>query len=94
MFDGVMEREIRYCTTEDGVSIAYCEAGEGTPVIQAASLNHIEIECGFGGTRSSRRAGGPSGSMAEAPDRRSGMCAACRLMRRPRWAEIDEIRFA
>lgn len=28
-----MEREIRYCTTEDGVRIAYCVEGEGTPLL-------------------------------------------------------------
>ena len=27
------EREIRYCTTEDGVSIAYCVEGEGSPLV-------------------------------------------------------------
>jgi len=28
-----MEREVRYCTTEDGVRIAYCVEGEGPPLI-------------------------------------------------------------
>jgi class 3 adenylate cyclase/pimeloyl-ACP methyl ester carboxylesterase len=28
-----MEREVRYCTTEDGVRIAYCQAGEGPPLV-------------------------------------------------------------
>ncbi len=28
-----MEREIRYCTTEDGVRIAYCVEGEGAPLL-------------------------------------------------------------
>jgi class 3 adenylate cyclase/pimeloyl-ACP methyl ester carboxylesterase len=28
-----MEREVRYCTTEDGVRIAYCVEGEGPPVL-------------------------------------------------------------
>ena len=28
-----MEREVRYCTTEDGVRIAYCLEGEGTPLL-------------------------------------------------------------
>ena len=28
-----MEREIRYCTTEDGVRIAYCVEGEGPPLV-------------------------------------------------------------
>jgi len=28
-----MEREVRYCTTEDGVRIAYCVEGEGAPLV-------------------------------------------------------------
>lgn len=28
-----MEREVRYCTTEDGVRIAYCAEGEGPPLL-------------------------------------------------------------
>src|SRR3990172_11146820 len=28
-----MEREVRFCTTEDGVRIAYCVEGEGPPLI-------------------------------------------------------------
>ncbi len=39
-----MEPQIQYCSTEDGVSIAYCEAGTGTPVVSAAALSHIELE--------------------------------------------------
>jgi class 3 adenylate cyclase len=41
-----MEPEIRYCTTEDGVSIAYCQGGEGTPVIavQSPLYSNIELE--------------------------------------------------
>src|SRR6266571_8011088 len=27
------EREVRYCTTEDGVRIAYCVEGEGPPLV-------------------------------------------------------------
>jgi hypothetical protein len=30
-----MEREVRYCTTDDGVRIAYCVEGEGQPTILA-----------------------------------------------------------
>jgi class 3 adenylate cyclase len=30
-----MEREVRYCTTEDGVRIAYCVEGGGTTTILA-----------------------------------------------------------
>jgi class 3 adenylate cyclase/pimeloyl-ACP methyl ester carboxylesterase len=39
-----MEPEIRYCTTEDGVSIAYCQGGEGTPFISVSSLQASNIE--------------------------------------------------
>jgi class 3 adenylate cyclase len=39
-----MEPRIRYCTTEDGVSIAYCEGGEGTPVVSVAGLQASNIE--------------------------------------------------
>src|SRR3972149_254010 len=39
-----MEPEIRYCTTEDGVSIAYCEGGEGTPVVSLVSPQSSNIE--------------------------------------------------
>jgi class 3 adenylate cyclase len=42
------EREVRYCTTEDGVRIAYCVEGGGTPTILALaafnetfSLDHL-----------------------------------------------------
>jgi len=36
--------QIRYCTTNDGVSIAFCEAGEGTPFIEVLWLSNIELE--------------------------------------------------
>lgn len=41
-----MEREIRYCTTEDGVRIAYSVEGEGPPLlfvhyVYAFSLSHL-----------------------------------------------------
>jgi len=47
-----MEREVRYCTTEDGVRIAYCSQGEGPPLVitpifvESFSLYHLlpEIE--------------------------------------------------
>jgi len=29
----VMEREVQYCTTDDGVRIAYCVEGEGSPLL-------------------------------------------------------------
>ena len=40
------EREVRYCTTEDGVRIAYCVEGEGPPLlvmqffVESFSLDH------------------------------------------------------
>jgi class 3 adenylate cyclase len=44
----VMEREVRYCTTDDGVRIAYCVEGEGATTILALpvfnetfSLDHL-----------------------------------------------------
>jgi class 3 adenylate cyclase len=40
-----MEPRIQYCKTSDGVSIAYCEAGEGTPFIEVlAPYSNIELE--------------------------------------------------
>ena len=42
-----MEREVRYCTTEDGVRIAYCIEGEGPPLfayqnfVESFSLDHM-----------------------------------------------------
>jgi class 3 adenylate cyclase len=47
-----MEREIRYCTTEDGVRIAYCLEGEGPILvmcplfIESFSLDHLLPEQG------------------------------------------------
>ncbi|HEV8573428.1 MAG TPA: adenylate/guanylate cyclase domain-containing protein [Dehalococcoidia bacterium] len=40
-----MEREVRYCTTEDGVRIAYCVEGEGTPLLHMANIpwSHVEL---------------------------------------------------
>jgi class 3 adenylate cyclase len=41
------EREVRYCTTEDGVRIAYCVEGEGPPLVscphlfESFSLEHL-----------------------------------------------------
>jgi len=32
------EREVRYCTTEDGVRIAYCVEGEGPPLLMCPIL--------------------------------------------------------
>mgnify|MGYP001609789380 FL=1 len=47
-----MDREIRYCTTEDGVRIAYCVEGEGPVLvmcplfIESFSLDHLLPEQG------------------------------------------------
>jgi class 3 adenylate cyclase/pimeloyl-ACP methyl ester carboxylesterase len=35
---GRMVREVRYCTTEDGVRLAYCVEGEGPPLVVAPSF--------------------------------------------------------
>ena len=40
-----MEPRVRYATTSDGVSIAFCQGGEGTPFIATyAPLSNIELE--------------------------------------------------
>ena len=41
-----MEREVRYCTTSDGVRIAYSVEGEGPPLlfcqhVYSFSLSHL-----------------------------------------------------
>ncbi len=37
--------EIRFCTTSDGVRIAFASAGEGTPLVKTANwLNHLEYD--------------------------------------------------
>ena len=42
-----MEREVRYCTTEDGVRIAYMVEGEGPPLVvvpvasESFSVEHV-----------------------------------------------------
>ena len=41
----LMEQQIRFCTTGDGVRIAYSVAGEGPPLIRAANwLTHLEFD--------------------------------------------------
>jgi pimeloyl-ACP methyl ester carboxylesterase len=38
-----MKQQIRYCTTSDGVRIAYAATGEGTPIIRTAHwLTHLQ----------------------------------------------------
>ena len=39
------EQEIRFCTSSDGISIAYATVGEGPPLVKAANwLNHLEFD--------------------------------------------------
>src|SRR5262245_31579785 len=43
--DNRLEQEIRFCTTSDGVRIAYATVGEGPPLIKTANwLNHLEYD--------------------------------------------------
>ncbi len=42
-----MEPNIQYATTEDGVGIAYCEAGEGTPFVEVLAPPWCNIEAEF-----------------------------------------------
>jgi pimeloyl-ACP methyl ester carboxylesterase len=38
-----MNQEIRFCSTSDGVNIAYASAGSGPPLVKAANwMNHLE----------------------------------------------------
>ena len=40
-----IEQEIHFCTTPDGVRIAYATAGQGPPLVKAANwLNHLEFD--------------------------------------------------
>ncbi len=40
-----MEQEIRFCTTSDGVRLAYATAGEGRPMVRVATwLSHLEFD--------------------------------------------------
>ncbi len=40
-----MGQEIRFCTTSDGVRLAYAVAGRGQPLVKAANwLNHLEFD--------------------------------------------------
>jgi len=42
---GKMEQHIHFCSTSDGVRIAYATVGEGPPVVKAANwLNHLEFD--------------------------------------------------
>jgi serine/threonine protein kinase/pimeloyl-ACP methyl ester carboxylesterase len=40
-----MDQQIHFCTTEDGVRIAYATVGEGPPLVKAANwLSHLEFD--------------------------------------------------
>jgi pimeloyl-ACP methyl ester carboxylesterase len=40
-----MKQEIQFCTTSDGVSIAYASVGTGPPLVKAANwMNHLELD--------------------------------------------------
>jgi len=40
-----MEQQIKFCTTEDGVRIAYATVGDGPPLVKAANwLSHLEYD--------------------------------------------------
>ena len=42
---GSIEQEIRFCTTSDGVSLAYATAGQGMPLVRALGwFTHLELE--------------------------------------------------
>lgn len=40
-----MDQEIKFCTTGDGISIAYASVGQGPPFVKAANwMNHLEMD--------------------------------------------------
>ncbi|HXV76365.1 MAG TPA: hypothetical protein VD788_08595, partial [Candidatus Polarisedimenticolaceae bacterium] len=40
-----MKQEIRFCTANDGVRLAYATAGRGAPLVKTANwLNHLEFD--------------------------------------------------
>ncbi|HEU4759817.1 MAG TPA: alpha/beta fold hydrolase, partial [Dehalococcoidia bacterium] len=42
-----MEQQIRFCTTSDGVRIAYATVGQGPPIVRVLGwLTHLEFEWG------------------------------------------------
>ena len=42
---GGLNQEIRFCTSSDGVRLAYAKVGKGPPLVKAANwLNHLEYD--------------------------------------------------
>ena len=40
-----IRQQIRFCTTPDGVRIAYASAGDGTPLVRASNwFSHVEFD--------------------------------------------------
>ena len=45
LYEATLEQEIRYCSTSDGVRIAYAVSGKGTPIIRSLGwYTHLEVE--------------------------------------------------
>src|SRR5258708_2557665 len=43
---GAMDQDIRFCTSADGVSLAFAVSGEGPPLVMSATwLTHLEHQC-------------------------------------------------
>src|SRR5690606_29763918 len=43
----VLHQDVRFCTTDDGVRIAFATAGKGPPLVRVANwLTHLELEWG------------------------------------------------
>ena len=42
-----MKQQIRFCTTADGVRIAYAATGEGPPLVKVSNwLSHLDFDWG------------------------------------------------
>jgi pimeloyl-ACP methyl ester carboxylesterase len=42
-----MEQQIRFCTTDDGVRLAYAQTGKGPPLVKVSNwLSHLERDWG------------------------------------------------
>ena len=52
-----MEQQIRFCTTSDGVRIAYATSGEGPPLVLVPGwVSHLEVMWDYPPYRSSAEA--------------------------------------